>query len=245
MTNPPTPAKKPKTYRLDPNGTVYESASAGAFMRRWGWEEAGKFLVFDAVAGDALMLNAQNIYDLLFGDIAAAIDGRFFIAEFKRDRDGFQSELKTKPLRQTMIDHMKDAKGVDCRELGDRGHFAIYPDGTDFSVETYFSAVDPVISQGAIKTFKEFFTAIHGGTLGLEESEFYRYIECALRHLFASESETPAGTFLFGHLNPKGIVTFFLANNKQELQLILLLALKKMVILQKQPGASVNNTSTP
>lgn len=209
-------------------------------MRRWGWEESSKLPDFSAVANDALMLNAQNIYDLLFGDLAGSIDGHFFIAEFKQNRAGFASELEEKELRKTMVAHMKDPKGADCRELGLQAHFAIYPDGIDYAVEPYFDAVDPAKKPSKVSSFKNFFTAIHEGKLGLQEYDFYRYMECVLANLFSSEKKTPAGTFLFAYLNNKGVVTFYLANTKSELKLVLALALKRLIKMQSRHTSQVN-----
>jgi hypothetical protein len=102
----------------------YESHYTHHFFRLWGVKEGAK-----GIDPSSLLLgNAQNSFDALFGDVAAVVNQRFFLIEFKLDREGIVAEVGPdgKPHRGYLHDHLE--KDHRCRLLSSLCHFASYPD---------------------------------------------------------------------------------------------------------------------
>lgn len=205
-------------------------------MRRWGWNEAEKYGLAKGIglrSNQVLMLNSQNLYDSLFSDLAVNIDGKYFIAEFKRDREEFKLEMKSKPHRKALIDHMRKEEGGHCKSFSLFGHFAIYPTTADIVIEPYRLALKPRRPDDPVWSFDEFFSDTLSGVYGLTLDRFIVYMECMLKGLPQVDSPIDPSTTLFGFVNKKGETSFLIANNSAELQYVLTNALTKLAQHQK------------
>ena len=137
---------------------MYESHYTHHFFRLWGVKEGKK-----GIDPSALLLgNAQNSFDAKFGDVAAVVNQRFFLVEFKLDRAGIAAEVAAdgKPHRFRLHQHLQ--KDHRCRQLSSLCHFAGYPETRNqlargqLTFERYVDAAEvpyeppPVLPKGQI-----------------------------------------------------------------------------------------------
>jgi len=97
---------------------------------------------------EPLLGNMQNPFDALFGDVVGENDGRFFIIEFKRTRDGFKAEISKngKEDRRNLYEHLREDK--DCTDLAFVGHFGGYPtESNQLAFEPYAQCMLPDVSR--------------------------------------------------------------------------------------------------
>ena len=103
---------------------MFESNYTCHFFRLWGYEEGKKGIQ----PQDALLGNMQNDFDAKFGDVCAEVGVRYFIIEFKADREGFRKEVSPsgKMHRAHLYQHLR--KDATCRAIARQGHFGAYAD---------------------------------------------------------------------------------------------------------------------
>lgn len=101
---------------------MFESNYTCHFFRLWGYEEGKKGLLLQ----DALLGNMQNDFDAKLGDLCADIGSRYFIIEFKTNREGFNKEISSsgKLHRGYLYQHLRDDSL--CRSIARQGHFGAY-----------------------------------------------------------------------------------------------------------------------
>ncbi|WP_227107769.1 hypothetical protein [Chromobacterium rhizoryzae] len=156
---------------------MFESNYTCHFFRRWGYEEGRKGIPLE----DALLGNMQNDFDAKFGDVCAEIGVRYFIIEFKRNREEFSKEVSPsgKIHRAHLYQHLRHDSY--CRSIARQGHFGAYADAKhQLLFEPYahcptaaqtkeeilakqFSAVMPwheLDNQAWISNFNEFYRSI-------------------------------------------------------------------------------------
>ena len=103
---------------------MFESNYTCHFFRLWGYEEGKKNIPLQ----DALLGNMQNDFDAKLGDVCAEIGSRYFIIEFKTNREGFRKEVSPsgKVHRAHLYQHLKNDSF--CRSIARQGHFGAYAD---------------------------------------------------------------------------------------------------------------------
>jgi len=103
---------------------MFESNYTCHFFRLWGYEEGRKGIPLQ----DSLLGNMQNDFDSKLGDVCAEVGSRYFIIEFKADREGFSQEVAPsgKVHRHHLYQHLlNDSR---CRSIARQGHFGAYAD---------------------------------------------------------------------------------------------------------------------
>lgn len=103
---------------------MFESNYTCHFFRLWGYEEGKKGIPLQ----DALLGNMQNDFDAKLGDFCAEVGSRYFIIEFKTNREGFRKEISAsgKMHRSHLYQHLRN--DYFCRSIARQGHFGAYPD---------------------------------------------------------------------------------------------------------------------
>lgn len=156
----------------------------------------------------ALLLNAQNFFDATIGDVAGAVECRFFIIELKRERVGFPAEVDSKQ-KSYKFDRGQLLKTLNAnrnsRELSVAGHWGAYGDEkSNFNFEPYYKAVSQssdwidnklYSSQNRCPIeFKHFYEELHRGEdlngaknlfrvgIGLPILSFREYIKIMYEH---------------------------------------------------------------
>ena len=129
---------------------LFESSMVSSFIYMCGYEDhkAGR-----QRSDSVYLANQQNKFDQLFGDLFGDTGGRFFVIEFKREREDFQKEItgaKAKPMRVALYNELwKDPDHVISRvsnstwALGRAGHFGAYREHDRLKIEAYGRAVHP------------------------------------------------------------------------------------------------------
>lgn len=193
---------------------LFESAQVGSFMYMWGYADA----VDNRPHSPGLLVNSQNVLDHLVGDLFGAVnpsrdeaktERRWFLAEFKRERNGFYQEVhykNAKPHRRALYSHLRE--DFKCRQLARFGHFAIWGDDeNELIIEPYAHAVRPGPAGGpgpglheldtasVQHPFMPFYRALHmaqmrrhymdvnfyGQGLGLPCASMQKYLACMLQ----------------------------------------------------------------
>lgn len=119
----------------------YESQLVGLFLQLWGRAEGKEY------NPAAILNNAQNPFDNWFGDICGQVNFRYFLIEFKADREGFLEEVQIgsqKPHRTAL--YQKLELDPDCQQIANHGHFSAYSDEklSLLAFETYANSAKPI-----------------------------------------------------------------------------------------------------
>lgn len=202
---------------------LYESTLVGAFNYLWGY--------FDARANlpsmPALISNSQNPLDSLLGDLIGNVDGRYFLIEFKQQRNGFFDEVHSasaKQSRKALYAHLRHDS--TCRQLARTGHFAAWAT-TDLIFAPYAHTVGPgSLANGDYheldyKSFETDFQSFYGEIcnknqepfymnnlvfahgLGISAAGMHEYLECVLSFMPEVMAPSAEVNALFGFWNPQ------------------------------------------
>lgn len=133
---------------------MYESTIAGAFLYTWGAHDQFRH----RIGQNAVISNAQNPLDHLLGDLVVrADDDRWFIAELKQDKKGFEKEVwiatptpgaqpnpPPKPHRRMfLIDLGAPYQSNQKICISSRAHFAVWVNECDFQIAEYVCMAAP------------------------------------------------------------------------------------------------------
>jgi len=166
---------------------LYESHLVGFFNYYWGYEDKKNKKAFNAL----ILSNAQNSFDALFGDVIAATGERYFLIEFKKERNAFAKEIrgsKPKPARQEFYKLMKEHSSSTCAQASQFAHFGAYADDKNkILFESYFSAVATQKTKETL--IKEVFSSdyvhhsIDYANKPCDIDGFYEYMNCPSREI--------------------------------------------------------------
>ena len=152
----------------DDSEKLFESSLVSAFIYMCGYEDAKEGRERNE---SAYLANQQNKFDKLFGDLFGQVDSRFFIIEFKRERNLFEQEVaggKAKPLRVGLYNAFWEAcENPKQRDdltwaLGRFGHFGAYEQDSELRFEAYGSAVHRPNEVNALTPEASEYLKLHG-----------------------------------------------------------------------------------
>lgn len=137
-----------KTEELEQQ--LFESSMVSSYIYMCGFEDAKRNRPRNE---NIYLANQQNKFDQLFGDLFGDTGGRFFLIEFKRERDDFEKEItgyKPKPMRVALYNSLwADPDQTIGRvsnstwALGRACHFGAYRENDRLKFEAYGRAVHP------------------------------------------------------------------------------------------------------
>ena len=190
---------------------AYENVQIGNFLVSMGYclRDLGQPLV------GSINLLQQTPFDKPIGDVFGALAGRYFVLEFKPDKNRFKTELK-KPQRNKLLKEL--VVNSRLKLIANKGHLIGFPSISntvelEYNFQPYFETFNGDETIPIIKTTKEFVQKLidSENDFGCNLDEISTYIKLLNKCADKNDSGSMSGIVICMD-NKKGLTSYTFDN---------------------------------